>query len=163
MNGEAAIDRAAPADLDAILALLRRSKLPVDGLAAHLATTLAARIGGRIVGSAALEMYDDGALLRSVAVDPDVRGRGIGRLLTNAAFRLARDRRVPAVYLLTTTAEEYFPRYGFERIERGSVPPGVRTSVEFASACPSTAIVMRSILETESTAQPERPGGSRNR
>jgi len=147
MNGEPAVERAAPADLDAILALLRRNHLPVDGLAAHLDTTLVARLGVRIVGCAALEMYDDGALLRSVAVEGAVRGSGIGRLLTNAAIRLARDRRVSAVYLLTTTAEEYFPRHGFERIERGSVPPGVRTSVEFTSACPSTAIVMRSVLE----------------
>jgi len=147
MSSEAAVERAAPADLDAILALLRRNQLPLDGLAAHLGTTLVARMGVRIVGCAAIEAYDDGALLRSVAVDAGVRGRGIGRLLTNAAIQLARDRRVPVVYLLTTTAEEYFPRYGFERIERGSVPPGVRTSVEFTSACPSTAIVMRSVLE----------------
>ena len=47
---------------------------PLDGLADHLATTLVARRDGAIVGSAALEMYPDGALLRSVAVAPTCRG-----------------------------------------------------------------------------------------
>ena len=38
---------------------------------------------------------------------------------------------------LTTTADGYFPRFGFERIERSQVPATVRESVEFTSACPA--------------------------
>ena len=130
-------------DLDGVLQLLRESGLPIDGLADHLATTLVIRDGARIVGSAALEVYGDGALLRSVAVAPATRGTGAGRALTNAAIDLAGVHRVPALYLLTTTADAYFPRFGFTRISRADVPPGVRCSVEFSSACPSSAIVMR--------------------
>jgi len=142
------VDRATPGDLEGILALLRRNELPVDGFADHLATAFVARVGGRIVGSAALEMYADGALLRSVAVDSEVRGAGIGAALTNAAIRLARDARTPSVFLLTTTAEKYFPRNGFERITRSDVPAGVRESIEFTSACPASAIVMRLRLDS---------------
>jgi amino-acid N-acetyltransferase len=47
---------------------------------------------------------------------------------------------------LTTTAERYFPKFGFERIERNDVPASVQASVEFTSACPSSAIVMRKPL-----------------
>jgi choline dehydrogenase-like flavoprotein len=47
------------------------------------------------------------------------------------------------VFLLTTTAEGFFPRFGFEQITRDEVPPSVRGSVEFQSACPASAIVMR--------------------
>ena len=61
------------------------------------------------MGSAALELYADGALLRSVAVAPQWQGRGLGHALTDAAIRLARDRHVPAIYLLTTTAERFSP------------------------------------------------------
>ncbi len=122
--------------------LLREAALPIDGLVDHLNTAFVAREGGAIVGCAALEVYPEGALLRSVAVAPAARGRGVGRRLTQAALTFARSVEVPAVYLLTTTAESYFPKYGFVRIAREQVPPGVQASIEFRSACPSSAIVM---------------------
>ena len=104
------------------------------------------RRDGRVVGSAALEVYEDGALLRSVAVDASRRGAGLGSELTAAAIRLAEALRAPALYLLTTTADGYFPKFGFESISRAEVPPAVQTSVEFVSACPASAIVMRKRL-----------------
>jgi amino-acid N-acetyltransferase len=140
------IERASGTDANDVLRLLDQHHLPPDGLADHLATTLVARQDGRIVGSAALEIYPDGALLRSVAVAPELQGHGLGHELTDAAIRLARDLQVPAIYLLTTTAERYFPKFGFERIQRADVPPKVQTSVEFTSACPSSATVMRKSL-----------------
>jgi len=140
------VEPARAADLDAVLGLLRDNALPVDGLPDHLTTTLVVREGDRIVGSAALEVYDGGALLRSVAVAPGARRSGLGRALTDAAIDLARQRRIPALFLLTTTADGYFPRFGFERIERSQVPATVQESVEFRSACPASAIVMRKVL-----------------
>jgi amino-acid N-acetyltransferase len=67
--------------------------------------------------------------------------------MTDAAIGLARRLEVPAIYLLTTTAERFFPKFGFERIQRTDVPATVQTSIEFTSACPSTATVMRKSLE----------------
>jgi arsenate reductase len=139
----AQIGVATPDDVPAVLALLEHNHLPVDGLREHIATTLVARRDGRIVGSAALEPYADGVLLRSVAVAPELQRQGVGYELTSAALRFATELRAPAVYLLTTTAERYFPRFGFERIGRGEVPASVQTSVEFTSACPASAVVMR--------------------
>ena len=133
-------------DFDRIARLLSDHALPVDGLREHLATTVVARDGEAIVGSAALEVYEDGALLRSVAVAPGLQHGGLGRVLVDAAIDLARTRGIPALYLLTTTAERYFPRFGFERIDRAAVPSGVQRSVEFTSACPASAIVMRKVL-----------------
>jgi len=136
------IEPAHPTDLDGVLELLRRSELPTDDLARHLATTLVARRDGNIVGSAALELYGSAALLRSVAVDAALRGQGLGRRLTDAALALARNQRVTTVYLLTTTAADFFPRCGFRRIARADVAPAVQQSVEFTTACPSSALVM---------------------
>jgi amino-acid N-acetyltransferase len=144
------IEPARPEDLDGVLGLLTENRLPLDGLREHLATTLVARQDGRIVGSAALEMYPGGALLRSVAVAPTLQRQRLGRDLTDAAIRLAEARRVPAIYLLTTTADQYFPKFGFERIARSDVPADVQTSVEFTSACPSSATVMRKRLTSVS-------------
>jgi|SRR5678815_3691360 amino-acid N-acetyltransferase len=140
------IERVHPHDREALLALLTDHHLPVDGLLDHLETTLVARQSGRVVGSAGLEVYEDGALLRSVAVARSQQGHGLGHDLTAAAIQWARDLGVPAVYLLTTTAEGFFPKFGFERIRRAEVPPGVQASVEFTSACCASATVMRKRL-----------------
>ena len=140
------IERAVAGDVPQILDLLKRQSLPPDGLTDHAATTVVARQDGRVVGSAAVEMYADGGLLRSVAVDDSLKAQGLGRALTEQAVALARAAGLDALYLLTTTAEGYFPKLGFERTTREDVPAGVRSSVEFTSACPASAIVMRKRL-----------------
>jgi amino-acid N-acetyltransferase len=140
------IDRARASDAEAVLGLLRQNHLPIDGLTEHLATTFVARQDERVTACASLEVYPDGALLRSVAVSAALQGRGLGQALTAAALRLAEELNLPAVYLLTTTAEGFFPKFGFERIERQAVPQSVQTSIEFTSACPSSATVMRKVL-----------------
>jgi amino-acid N-acetyltransferase len=140
------IARAVADDIDGIEALLTRNHLPIAGWREHVATTQVARQDGQVVGSAALEPYADGALMRSVAVAPELQGRGLGRDLTEAALRLAGELHAPAVYLLTTTASDFFLKFGFEPIGRADVPASVQTSIEFTSACPATATVMRKTL-----------------
>jgi amino-acid N-acetyltransferase len=140
------IERAQQKDLAGVLALLERHGLPVDGASDMEDTLLVARLDGALVGVAGLELYADGAPLRSVVVDAFVQGRGLGQRLTEAVLALARTYRVPAVFLLTTTADAFFPRFGFERINRDEVPESVQQSVEFQSACPASAIVMRKSL-----------------
>lgn len=142
------IEPAREADFGAIAALLEANHLPTAGLPGCLPDAVVALESGELVGCAALEVYPSGVLLRSVAVDERLRGRGLGRRLTEAALVRARERHAPAAFLLTTTAGEFFPRFGFARIARGEVPDEVRASVEFTSACPSTALVMRVSLET---------------
>lgn len=140
------IERAQSADAEAVLRLVQQNGLPVDGLPEHLPTTVVGKHDGEVVATAALETYADGVLLRSVAVAPALHGQGLGRQLTAAAIQLAEDLHAPAIYLLTTTAEHYFPKFGFERIERTDVPPGVRSSIQFTSVCCSSAAVMRKPL-----------------
>jgi amino-acid N-acetyltransferase len=142
------IEPATEHDLPQIPALLERLHLPPAGVDEHLLPRmLVAREGEQIVGTAALEMYADGALLRSVAVEPHRSGRQLGHQLTDAALQLAATLGANAVFLFTTTAERFFPKFGFEQIGRDQVPLSVRASVEFQSACPASAIVMRKRLE----------------
>ena len=133
---------ATPADLDAVLALLVASDLPEAGVAEHLGDFLVAEDGGRLVGVAGIEVHGRDGVLRSVVVDPDRRGTGLGGRLTESALAVARYRGLRRLYLLTTTAEDYFPRHGFRRIERAAAPPNVRQSVEFREACPASAVAM---------------------
>ncbi len=146
------VDRFQPDDEPAILRLLADNGLPTDGLLDHLDTALVVRLGHRVVACAALELYADGALLRSVAVHDAHKRSGLGRQIVRAALHLARQRGATSVYLLTTTAEGFFPRFGFRRIARADVPAGVRTSVEFQYACPATALVMAANLSDSPSA-----------
>lgn len=142
------IERANVDDLSAILELLARTDLPQEGLSDHLATTLVARADQTVIGSAALEPYGPAALLRSVAVDQAFRGQGLGQRLTQAALALAQQQGITHVYLLTETAAEFFPRFGFRPIARAQVPPAVQRSVEFTSVCPVSALAMELHLES---------------
>lgn len=140
------IETIAPGDVPALYDLLRASNLPIDGLSAHLTDTLVAKANGQVVGSAALERYGHSALLRSVAVAEPLRGTGLGRQLVESAFDLARRQRVQRLYLLTETAAEWFPRFGFVLVERSAVDPAVQASIEFTSACPDSAQAMEKDL-----------------
>jgi amino-acid N-acetyltransferase len=140
------ISAAGPGDYAAVRDLLRANDLPLEGLADHLAHAFVARADGRIVGAAALEIYEGGGLLRSVVVDAAERGSGLARRLVDATLALARARQLPAVYLLTTTAADYFPKLGFVQVTREDVPASVRQSIEFTSACPASATVMARTL-----------------
>ncbi len=133
------IEAARPADWPGVVALLEAANLPAAGLEEHLAGALVARDGGRIVGSVALELYEPDALLRSLAVSPELRGAGLGRRLTEAALALARRRGVGRVYLLTETAAPFFRRLGFRDVARAEVPERVRGSLEFRTLCPASA------------------------
>jgi amino-acid N-acetyltransferase len=130
------------ADVPAVRTLLLGARLPIEGFEDGLPFVVA-RKDGMVVGSAALEEYSSGALLRSVAVAEGLRGSGIGQRLAGAAIDLAGRRGHRAIYLLTTTAADFFPRFGFSVIDRADVPAEVKQSVEFTSACPESAVVMR--------------------
>lgn len=141
-NGEPQLRRAAAADLPAVERLLTESGLPLDGVREALPTFVVAEAGDDIVGVAGLELCCDSALLRSVAVAGDWRSHGLGRALVTRIISDAEARGIHALYLLTTTAERWFPSFGFREVARDSVPADVRATGEFRGACPASAVVM---------------------
>jgi amino-acid N-acetyltransferase len=137
-------------DLGAVQALLSAARLPLDGLEDQFGDGYAVAVAdGRIVGAEGIETYARSGLLRSAVVDPAWRGHGIGDRLTQNRLEWARSRGLRDVYLLTTTAADYFPRHGFERVARESAPAEVQQSREFAEACPASAVTMRLALTSE--------------
>jgi amino-acid N-acetyltransferase len=135
---------AQPSDLQRILELLAAANLPSDGLEEQFGERYAvAEYEGRIIGAEGIEVYGLYGLLRSAVVDAGWRGRGIGEALTENRLAWAKAQKLRAVYLLTTTAGDFFPRFGFVTVERHSAPVEIQRSREFASVCPASAIAMR--------------------
>lgn len=144
--------RADHGDLPAVEHLLRESALPLDGVAGAIDDFIVAEHEGVVVGVVGLEVCcAEHALLRSTAVAPEWRGRGLGRLLVERAIAEAEARGFQALWLLTTTAERYFPSFGFTATTRDTVPDAVRGSVEFTAACPASAAVMTLDLPRRAT------------
>lgn len=138
-----AAEPARPHDLETALEMLRRLDLPEEGVPDHFGLFHVVRDDGRVVGLAGLEVHGPDGLLRSVAVEPAFRGQGLAASLVEATLGLARKVGLRAVYLLTTTAPDYFRRHGFADCPRTQAPVGIRESWEFKAGCPSTSSFMK--------------------
>lgn len=131
-------------DLDAVEALLRDAKLPLDGVRDFFPDSYAvAERGNEIIGAIGIEHYGGHGLLRSAVVVETARGTGVGNQLVQERLQWSRDQDLRDLFLLTTTAPVFFEKLGFVRTEREAVPAEVQRAPEFASICPSTAVVMR--------------------
>ena len=98
---------------------------------------------GRVVGVAGLELHGEDGLLRSVAVDEDYRGQGLGASLVEGIFGRAARLEIGTVYLLTVDARDYFARQGFADCPRDEAPEAIRASWEFSTGCPTSAAFMK--------------------
>ena len=134
---------AKPHDLPEALDLLRRTQLPTEGVVDHFGNYVVVRDEGHLVGLAGIEVCGQDGLLRSVVVDPDYRGEGAGRSLIDTALALARRMGLGTLYVLTTSARDYFALHGFADCPRDQAPPGIRETWEFRIGCPSTSAFMR--------------------
>jgi len=129
-------------DLPAVEQLLRHSELPTVGVKDFINDFLVAEAGNDIVGVVGMEYCCNYGLLRSTAVAPEWRSKGVARQLVEQIIARAESRGTNALYLLTTTAERYFPSFGFEKTTRDAVPPEIQATDEFRGACPASATVM---------------------
>ena len=135
-------------DLGAVESLLSASNLPLDGVRENFSTFVVAEDQGAIAGAIGLEKFGPVALLRSAVVSPDYRGSGVGSRLVEKVLERAEQEGIEELFLLTTTAENYFPRFGFTRTDRLAVPRSMQASAEFQGACPDSAAVMKRRITT---------------
>ena len=140
------IREAERSELPEVLGLLEECGLPNEGVEEHLDSFLVARENQALVGAIGLECYGDAGLLRSLAVRVSERGRGLGARLVEALSRRAKERGINTIYLLTESAEDFFPRFGFERIPREGLDARLEASKELHGVCPDSATAMRRSL-----------------
>jgi amino-acid N-acetyltransferase len=129
--------------LSTAVALLQAQGLPVSDITdEHLEDFFYIGSDSSPVGLAGLEIYGTDALLRSLVVGEYARNKGLGSGLIEHVEQYAASRRVRSIYLLTTTAESFFKRLGYERIDRSRAPPSIERTREFASLCPASSAFM---------------------
>jgi amino-acid N-acetyltransferase len=134
---------ATPADLPAVRELLLACGLLVEDVGGEGQHFLLARDGEGLVGCIGLEVHGEAGLLRSFAVAPAARRKGIGAALNETALGLARSLGVRDLYILTTTVRERALRDGFVDLPREEVPDAIREGSQFRGLCPATAACMR--------------------
>jgi amino-acid N-acetyltransferase len=100
----------------------------------------------RVIGTGGLEIFDDCGLLRSVSVLPGEQGKGYGSFINSQLEKFAYESGIRCMYLLTTTARNFFEHEGYCEVKRENVPGSIRQSSEYSTVCPSTAVVMKKTL-----------------
>jgi len=149
MTASAVIRPAGAGDWSRIVSLLAAANLPTEDLEpAAVASFLVAAAGGDIVGAVTFERYQQHALLRSLVVDADWRGHGVGRGLVEAAEASASGAGLESLTLLTQTAAPLFRALGYRDIPRDQAPALVRDSAEFTHLCPSSSDCLMKNLKT---------------
>jgi amino-acid N-acetyltransferase len=143
---------ATASDIAAVKSTLLASDLTLDGLGDQFGESYAvAENNGEVIGVEGIEVHGADGLLRSAAVVASWRGRGVGEALTRDRIEWARRRGLRSLYLLTNTASDYFPRFGFSPTDRGLAPAAIKASREFSVACCATALFMSLPLETQAS------------
>jgi amino-acid N-acetyltransferase len=148
-SGTFALRPATADDLAPVSALLAAAHLAPNALDAQFGPQFAVAVdtqSGCVIGAAGIERYgdDDGTvgLLRSAVVDETWRGQGVGAALTEDRLAWAEVESLRALYLLTETAADYWPRFGFERTARDGAPAALQASHEWKQGCPASAVAM---------------------
>lgn len=136
----------ASADLDYVEKLLRRNELPVQDIETTSAEFYYATADGERIGIGGLESYERSGLLRSVVIEVSKRGQGYGEALCEALEQRAERDGIETLYLLTTTASEFFAAQGYVTVDRATAPNAIRNTTEFQDLCPATATCMRKSL-----------------
>lgn len=134
--------RPASADWPGIAQLLSAAGLPLDGARDHIDHFIVGEIDGELACAGGLEIYGADALLRSIVVTAEMRGRSCARKMLDQLMQDCARLGVTRVYLLTTTAQAYFARLGFAMVDRAEIPEPVRLSRQFQDACPASATAM---------------------
>jgi len=80
--------------------------------------------------------------LENFAVSPEFKGHGIAKSLFQMVYDLALEQGKESLYLLTTTASDYFKKLGFSECVRSNCPEPITCTKQFSELCPGSAITM---------------------
>jgi amino-acid N-acetyltransferase len=134
---------ASRSDWHHIAALLEQCGLPNSDTFQIIESFQVALYEGHIIGCAAAEHHGSGVLVRSVAVEPAYRDRGIAGCLVEALLMRARGTEAREAYIFSAVAPAYFARWGFSLVAADDVPLEVMASSAVRRAAQASALCMR--------------------
>lgn len=130
----------------AIIHLLASNALPTSDIYEKNITLFVGLIDNEIVATIGIEQYENVALLRSLCVKEGFKNQKLGAKMLSYLLSFCANENIKTLYLLTTTAEHYFVRYGFEKITRDETPKSIQNTREFQDICPASAVVMEYLV-----------------
>jgi arsenate reductase len=126
-----------------LAAALKKAKLPIEDIEAPGRLFWRFETAEEVpVGFGGLELFAGDALLRSIVALPPVRHKGFGSAIVAALEEEAQLRGCRSLWLITTSAAEFFDRLGYIRCDRAAVPSAIGTTTEFIALCPANADVL---------------------
>lgn len=136
-------DERVAGDDPGLIAALKTADLPTDDLGEPNRSFFVYRsLSGAVLGYGGYELHGKDALLRSIVVLPEGRGKAIGRnLVPLLMYRAFRDGARTA-WLLTTSAAGFFEKLKFKRRPREEAPPAILETPQAKSLCPASAVLM---------------------
>jgi 4-nitrophenyl phosphatase len=129
-------------DLPHIATMLHHGGLPAGAARERLGRTMVAETDRKPIATASWEQFDGTGLLRSVAVQPEVRRAGAGTVVVAATLKRMLQDGVRDVYLVTESAERFFAACGFKTIEREDLPEEIKKHPQLVRECPASAPAM---------------------
>ncbi|HHW02720.1 MAG TPA: GNAT family N-acetyltransferase [Thermoanaerobacterales bacterium] len=134
------IRKALPTDISKVKEVLSKVNLSAD--IDSIDNFMVMELDNNIIATAGLEIYQDVAILRSVAVLPEFQHQGLGDGLVRAMINYADRRKISKLFLFTQTARGFFEKIGFKLIQRETIDERCKTSQQYKSNCPVNAYVM---------------------
>ena len=131
-----------PEERQEAITVLTQQNLPVTDITEDTLLYLLLD-GDKVTGTAGLDIFDDCALLRSVSVLADARGKGYGKILNEQIEQFAKESGINCMYLITHTAKDFFDQQGYCVIDRTTAPDAIKQTEQFTGLCPSSAVVMK--------------------
>jgi N-acetylglutamate synthase-like GNAT family acetyltransferase len=120
------IELATLADAQSIHQLLTDCDLSISEVLEPGTVYFVARLSEKVVGVCGLEFDGESALLRSVAVDNGMRGRGIARALIDDALRELHCKSIRVLFLFSKDMGAYFENLGWVEVPVGEAADALR-------------------------------------
>jgi amino-acid N-acetyltransferase len=126
--------------------LLKDNELPYSDINTESVQLFSIEQDKQTIGIIGFEQYGKHGLLRSFVIEKQYRSKGLGARILSDFEKMASEQGITEFFILTTTADKFFARNGFEVFDRNAVPQLIANTTEFDSICPASAVCMRKIL-----------------
>jgi len=133
-------------EFETVYALLQESKLDYSDLKQPNIRVFRFEENSEVIGVGGLEIFDDLALLRSVAIKKERQSKGFGKEIVHYIEEAAKKSGIGSLYLLTNTAPVFFEAIGYLRINRDDFAESLKQTAQFSGLCPVSAVFMKKIL-----------------